>query len=275
MFRIIDTHPMITPLVLLSIYLDIIVERYKPTSTTALDGQSVVSRVRKVKVSTSKMSLVWDERLSFSLSDVHFTLHYDRHVRMTRFSLIINDLNARLNNNLLIYPCQATLNLDHHRTYSLLHLEFSSLTGKIDFNILAYLITVINQIRTIVDISIAIFRPSKIIEHVNNDIISVDDLRNGLMKCVFQSSNNLPNINEISFTTTNNHDLASCMTWKYPQRRSILKCHILPLPFHDDLTGVVMANRTKTVKENRIEHNINHERLSFKKPNLKQAHVND
>lgn len=229
--------------------LDIIVERYKPTSTTALDGQSIVSRVRKVKVSTSKMSLVWDERLRLSLSDVHFTLHYDRHVRMTRFSLIVNDFNARLNNNLLIYPCQATLNLDHHRTYSLLHLEFSSLTGKIDFNILAYLITVINQIRTIVDISISIFRPSQIIEHINDDVISVDDLRNGSMKCIFQSSNDLPNTNEIRFTTTNNHDLASCMTWKYHHRRSILKCHILPLPFHDDLTGVVMANRTKTVKE--------------------------
>ncbi|CAF1476013.1 unnamed protein product [Adineta steineri] len=68
------------------------------------------------------------------------------------------------------------------------------------------------------------------------------------MKCIFQSSNDLPNTNEISFTTTNNHDLASCMTWKYPQRRSILKCHILPLPFHDDLNGVVVPNRIKTVE---------------------------
>jgi len=200
------------------------------------------------------MSLVWDESLRFSLSDVQFTLHYDRHVRMTRFSLIINDLNARLNNNLLIYPCQATLNLDHHLTYSLLHLEFSSLTVKIDFNILAYLITLINQIRTIVEICISIFQPTKTIEHINNDIISVDDLRNGSMKCIFQSSNDFPNANEVSFTTTINHDLASCMTWKYPQRRSILKCHILPLPFHDDLNGAVMADRTKTVKENGTEH---------------------
>ncbi|CAF1038544.1 unnamed protein product [Adineta ricciae] len=226
---------------------NIIVERYKPTSTTALDGQSVVSSVRKVKVSTSKMSLSWDECLRLSLSDVHFTLHYDRHVRMTRFSLIINDLHARLNHHLLIYPCQATLKLDHHQTYSLLHLEFSSLTGKLDFNILAYLITVINQIRTIVDVSIALFRPSQINEHVADDIISVDDLRNGSMKCLFQSSNDLPNTNEISFTTTNHHTLTSCMTWKYPERRSILKCHILPLPFHDDLTGVVIPHRIKTV----------------------------
>ncbi len=226
---------------------DIIVERYKPTSTTAVDGQSVVTRVRKVKVSTSKMSLTWDERLCFSLSDVHFTLHYDRHVRMTHFSLTINDFNARLDNNLLIYPCQATLKLDHHRTYSLLHLEFSSLNGKIDFNILAYLITLINQIRSIVDIAITIFRPSPLPDPLDNDIISVDDLRNGSMKCIFQSSNDLPNTNEIFFTTNNNHNLVSCMTWKYPQRRSILKCHILPLPFDDDLNGAVTSHRTKTV----------------------------
>lgn len=232
------------PFVLLS---DIIVERYKPTSTTALDGQPVVSSVRKVKVSTSKMALTWDERLSLSLSDVHFTLHYDRHVRMTRFSLVINDLNARCNNNLLIYPCQATLKLDHHRTYSLLHLEFSSLTGKLDFNVLAYLITVINQIRTIVDVSVALFHTPKAQENVNEDNISVDDLRNGSMKCVFQSSHDLPNTNEVSFSTRNHHNPASCMTWKYPERRSILKCHILPLPFHDELNGVVMPHRLKTV----------------------------
>jgi hypothetical protein len=202
-----------------------------------------------VKVSTSKVSLIWDERLCLSLSDVHFTLHYDRHVRMTHFSLTINDLNARLNNNLLLYPCQATLKLDHHRTYSLLHLEFSSLTGKLDLNILAYLITIINQIQTIVDTAIPIFHPLKTIDHIDNDIISVDDLRNGSMKCIFQSSNDLPNPNEIVFTT-NNHHLASSMTWKYPQRRSILKCHILPLPFDDDLTGIVTSHRAKTVKEN-------------------------
>jgi hypothetical protein len=196
------------------------------------------------------MSLIWDERLCLSLSDVHFTLNYDRHVRMTHFSLIINDLNARLNNNLLIYPCQATLKLDHHRTYSLLHLEFSSLTGKIDFNILSYLITVINQIRTIIDIAITIFHPSKTLDYIENDIISVDDLRNGSMKCIFQTSNDLPNTNEICFTTPNNSNLASCMTWKYPQRRSILKCHILPLPFDDDLNGNVMSYRAKTVKQN-------------------------
>ncbi|CAF1081939.1 unnamed protein product [Rotaria sordida] len=230
---------------------NIIVERYKPTSTTAVDGQSIVSRVRKVKVSTSKMSLMWDERLCLSLSDAHFTLHYDRHVRMTHFSLIINDLNARFNNNLLIYPCQATLKLDHHRTYSLLHLEFSSLTGKIDFHLLAYLITVINQIRTIVDTAVLIFQPTKVIELSNDDIISVDDLRNGSMKWIFQSSHELPNINEIFFTTTNHHNIASCMTWKYPQRRSILKCHILPLPFDhddDDLTGSVMSHKIRTVE---------------------------
>jgi hypothetical protein len=167
---------------------------------------------------------------------------------MTHFSLIINDLNARLNNNLLIYPCQATLKLDHHRTYSLLHLEFSSLTGKIDFNILSYLIIVINQIQTIIDVAIPIFRPSKTLDPIDNDILSVDDLRNGSMKWIFQSSNDLPNTNEIFFTTTNNSNLASCMTWKYPQRRSILKCHILPLPFDDELNGVAMSCRTKTVK---------------------------
>ena len=194
------------------------------------------------------MSLTWDERLCLSLSDVHFTLHYDRHVRMTRFSLIVNDLHANLNDNLLVYPCQATLKLDHHRTYSLLHLEFSSLNGKIDFNILSYLIKTINQIQTIVDMALVIFQPTKIIERIDNDIISVDDLRNSSMKCIFQSTHDLPNTNEIFFTTTNNHNLASCMTWKYPQRRSILKCHILPLPFDDDLNGVVMSHRTKTVK---------------------------
>jgi hypothetical protein len=194
------------------------------------------------------MSFIWDERLCFSLSDVHFTLHYDRHVRMTRFSLIVNDFNARLNNNFLICPCQATLKLDHHQTYSLLHLEFSSLTGNIDFNILAYLITVINQVRLIVDTAILIFKPAKTIDHIENDIISVDDLRNGTMKCIFESTNDLPNINEIYFTT-NNHNLASCMTWKYPERRSILKCHILPLPFDDDLNGIVMSYRAKTVRE--------------------------
>ncbi|CAF3398285.1 unnamed protein product [Rotaria sp. Silwood1] len=227
---------------------NIMVERYKPTSTTAVDGQSVVSRVRKVKVLTSKMSLMWDECLCLSLSDVHFTLHYDRHVRMTHFSLIINDLNASFNNNLLIYPCQATLKLDHHRTYSLLHLECSSLTGKIDFNLLTYLIKVINQIRTIVDIAISIFQPSKMIEPINDDIISVDDLRNGSMKWIFQTSHELPNINEIFFTTINHQNIASCMTWKYPQRRSLLKCHILPLPFDDDLNGNVMTHKIKTVE---------------------------
>ncbi|CAF2957991.1 unnamed protein product [Rotaria sp. Silwood2] len=227
---------------------NIIVERYKPTSTTAVDGQSIVSRVRKVKVLTSKMSFMWDERLCLSLSDVHFTLHYDRHVRMTHFSLIINDLNVRFNNNLLIYPCQATLKLDHHRTYSLLHLECSSLTGKIDFNLLAYLLTVINQIRTIVDIAISICQPSKIIELISDDIISVDDLRNGSMKWIFQSSHELPSINEIFFTTKNHQNIASCMTWKYSQRRSILKCHILPLPFDNDLTGSVMSRKLKTVE---------------------------
>lgn len=196
------------------------------------------------------MSLTWDERLCLSLSDVYFTLHYDRHVRMTHFSLVINDLNARLNENLLIYPCQATLKLDHHRTYSLLHLEISSLTGKIDFNILSYLIKLINQIRTIVDTAITIFRPTKILDYIENDIISVDDLRTSSMKCIFHSTRDLPSVNEIYFTTTNNSNLASCMTWKYPQRRSILKCHILPLPFDDDLNGVVLTHRTKTVKKN-------------------------
>lgn len=199
------------------------------------------------------MSLIWDERLCFSLSDVYFTLNYDRHVRMTHFSLVINDFNARLNNNLLIYPCQATLKLDHHRTYSLLHLEFSCLTGKIDFNILAYLITVINQIQSIVDVAITIFQPTKILDHVNDDIISVDDLRNGSMKCIFQSTHDLPKINEIFFTTPNTSNLASCMTWKYPERRSILKCHILPLPFDDDLNGVVVSHRMKTVGEKQKE----------------------
>lgn len=190
---------------------------------------------------------MWDERLCLSLSDVHFTLHYDRHVRMTHFSLVINDLNMRHHDNLLIYPCRAILKLDHHRTYSLLHLEFSSLTGKFDFNLLAYLIKVINQIRTIVDIAISIFQPSKIIEQISDDIISVDDLRNGSMRCVFQSTHELPCVNEIYFTTTNHHNIASCMTWKYPQRRSILKCHILPLPFDDELTTNGMPFRTKTV----------------------------
>jgi hypothetical protein len=207
-----------------------------------------VSRVRKVKVSTSKVSLLWDERLCLSLSDVHFTLHYDRHVRMTRLSLIINDLNVRLNNNFLVYPCQATLKLDHLRTYSLLHLELTSLTAKIDFNILAYLIKIINQIRTIVETVISICQLPKAIDHIDNDIISVDDLRNGSMKCIFQSSNDLPNTNEIFFTATNNYNLASCMSWKYPERRSILKCHILPLPFIDDLSGIVMSHRAKTVR---------------------------
>ncbi|CAM4767409.1 unnamed protein product [Rotaria magnacalcarata] len=227
---------------------NIIVEHYKPTSTTALDGQSIVSRVRKVKVLTSKISLTWNQRLCFSLSDVHFTLHYDRHVRMTHFSLTINDFNARINDDFLIYPCQATLKLDHHRTYSLLHLEFSSLTIKIDFNILAYLIILINQIRTIVDTAILIFRPAKMIDHIDDDIISVDDLRNGSMKWIFQTLHELPNTNEIYFTTTNDHNIASCMTWKYQQRRSILKCHILPLPFDNDLTGNPMSPRIKTVE---------------------------
>jgi len=228
---------------------NIIVERYKPTNTTAHDGESVVSRVRKVKVSTSKMSLTWDERLCLSLADVHFTLHYDRHVRMTHFSLTINDLHARFAQHLLIYPCQIILKLDHHRTYSLLHAECSSLTGKINFNILANLIRIIEQIRTIVDVAVNLFHPNKILDPIiEDDIISVDDLRTGSMKCIFQSTNDLPRTNEICFTTTNNHNLASYMTWKYPQRRSILKCHILPLPFVDDLgIGIVRSNRTKTV----------------------------
>lgn len=193
------------------------------------------------------MSLTWDERLCFSLLDVHFALHYDRHVRMTHFSLIINDLNARLDQHLLIYPCRATLKLHHHRTYSLLHLDFSSLTGKIDFNILAYLITVTDQIRSIVDKAVSIFRPSKIPDPIDNDIISVDDLRNGSMKCIFQATHDLPGTNEIYFTTTNHHHIASCMTWKYPQRRSILKCHILPLPFDADINNVAATYRPKTV----------------------------
>lgn len=227
---------------------NITVEHYKPTSTTALDGQSVVSRVRKVKVSTSKISLSWDQRLCFLLSNVHFTLNYDRHVRMTHFSLTISDFYARFDDDLLIYPCQATLKLDHHRTYSLLNLEFSSLTGKINFNILAYLITVINQVRAIIDTAILIFRPSEIPDHIEDDIIYVDDLRNGSMKWIFQSSNELPNTNEIYFTTTNDHNIASCMTWKYPQRRSILKCHILPLPFENDLSENTTSQPIQTVE---------------------------
>ena len=192
---------------------------------------------------------MWDESLCLSLSDVHFTLHYDRHVRMTHFSLTVNDLHALLNHNLLIYPCQATLKLDHHRTYSLLRLEFSPLAGKIDFNVLAYLITVVNQIRAMVNVATSIFQSSKVIGHINDDIISVDDLRNGSMKCIFQSSHDLPNTHEILFTTTNNHKFVSCMTWRYAQRRSILKCHILPLPFDNDLMGFVMSQRSKTVKK--------------------------
>lgn len=229
-------------------HLDIIVERYKPTSTTAGDGQSVVSRVRKVKVSTSKMTLTWDQCLSVSLSNTHFTLHYDRHVRMTRLSLLINDFHIRLKNDLLVYPFQASLKLDHHQTYSLLHLELSALTIQFDFQVLAYLCTVINQIRTIIDIVTSIFQPNRLIETVEDDQIYVDDLRNGTMKCLFQSTTDLPNVNEVVFKTLQNSALTSSMTWKYPERRSILKCHILPLPFDDDLAGVVLSNRVKTIE---------------------------
>ena len=167
---------------------------------------------------------------------------------MTRLSLLVNNFNAHLNNQLLLYPFQATLKLDHLRTYSLLHLELSSLTGKLDFNVLAHLITVIDQIRTIVEMTLSLFQHSKAIEHVDDDNISVDDLRNGSMKCVFQSTTDLPNVNEVVFTQTDHRNLASCMTWKYPERRSILKCHILPLPFDDDLTGIVLTQRIKTVR---------------------------
>jgi hypothetical protein len=194
------------------------------------------------------MSLVWDQSLSLALSDVHFTLYYDRHVRMTRLSLLINDLNARLHDDLLIYPCQATLKLDHLRTYSLLQLEFSSMTIQIDFDRLAYLIDVINQIRIIIDIVSLIFQSRKPLDTVDDDTIYVDDLRNGTMKCLFETSTDQPNVNEIHFQTINQKNLASSMTWKYAQRRSILKCHILPLPFDDDsLAGVIVANRIKTV----------------------------
>ena len=122
-----------------------------------------------MKVSTSRISLTWDERLCLSLSDVHFTLHYDRHVRMTRLSLLVNNFSAHLNQQLLLYPFQATLKLDHLRTYSLLHLELSSLTGKLDFNVLAHLITVIDQIRTIVEMTLSLFQHSKSVEHVDDD----------------------------------------------------------------------------------------------------------
>jgi hypothetical protein len=244
--------------------LDIIVERYKPTSTTADDGQSVVSRVRKVKVSTSRMSLLWDERLCLSSSDINFTLHYDRHVRMTRLSLMVTDFHVRLKNDLLIYPFQATLKLDHLRTYSLLHLEVSSLTGQIDFERLAYLIAVVHQIESIVETTSAIFRPAQIVEPiVEADVISVDDLRNGSMKYLCQSSNDPPNANEIAFTRTTNHNLASSMTWKYPQRRSILKCHILPLPFVDDASGGGVAHRIKTVRLTPFDLAQNDENVSF------------
>ena len=168
---------------------------------------------------------------------------------MTRLSLMVTDFNVRLKNDLLIYPFQATLKLDHLRTYSLLHLELSSLTGQIDFERLAYLIAVVHQIESIVETTSAIFRPAQIVEPtIEPDVISVDDLRNGSMKYLFQASNDLPNTNEIVFTRTSNHNLASSMTWKYPQRRSILKCHILPLPFVDDAPGAGVSHRLKTVR---------------------------
>jgi hypothetical protein len=165
---------------------------------------------------------------------------------MTRLSLMINDLNARLKNDLLIYPCQATLKLDHLRTYSLLHLDMSALTGQLDFDKLAYLIKVIDQIQSIVEITTAIFRPTKVLETMEDDQISVDDLRNGTMKCLFQASHSQPNVNEIVFITSSNR-LTSSMTWKYTERRSMLKCHILPLPFDDELHGIVLSHRVKTV----------------------------
>lgn len=195
-----------------SIFQDITIERYDVRSSTSFLGPSTISQYGKVKVSTSKINLIWEERLHCCLSRTNLVVNQDEENGRTMIlNFSINDLNVRDKSDLVVLPFDGTLNVEKFEDFSLIKIDLSSLKIRVERRFLIYLKTVLTQISSLISVVQTIF---DIEESSFEDRIFVDDLRNGSMK------------KEISFCQLD--DRTGSIFWRYDKRRTICQCQINP-----------------------------------------------